>query len=87
MWTLGWCQNIRKKYLVAIYFNSQSGKENKFSNFSKIIVGFSKGFHNNSVVSLYEMLGTYDKFSTLRFFVKTFAVRSKTKQRKRDHEM
>jgi hypothetical protein len=36
----------KKKYLVAIYFNSQSGKENKFSNFSKIIIGFSKGFHN-----------------------------------------
>ena len=33
------------------------------------------------------MLGTYDKFSVLRFFVKTFAVRSKTKQCKMDHEM
>ena len=33
------------------------------------------------------MLGTYDKFSALRFFVKTFAVRSKTKQCKLDHEM
>ena len=35
----------------------------------------------------YEMLGTYDQFSVLRFSVKTFAVRSKTKQRKLDHEM
>ena len=33
------------------------------------------------------MLGTCEKFSVLRFFVKTFAVKSKTKQCKLDHEM